>query len=160
MATNYKQASTAAMYDQITGAYLGHLGLQGQTNFAVVLAQDANGNTVGLVGSDGNTYPLNSPILPYADQTFADDDYILAATGIVAAQRGYLSGVELLAGTGITLTLQDCPDAANGRQVWAMPSISSPRLFRFAKAMPFHSGLFATIGGISPSVRFFMSGSL
>ena len=95
----------------------------------------------------------------YADQDFAGDDWTLSATGLVCAQRGYLKGVELLSGTGVTLLLQDSPDVVAGRQIWQIPATSAPRRWDFPKPLPFHTGLFATIGGTSPSVKFILGGS-
>ena len=95
----------------------------------------------------------------YADQEFAGDDWTLSATGLVCAQRGYLKGVELLSGTGVTLLLQDSPDVVAGRQIWQLPATSAPRRWDFPKPLPFHTGLFATIGGTSPSVKFILGGS-
>jgi len=136
---------------------------------------DTNGNPQILLGGNPTVSATTNPVtggieIPsgrqmvestlqqgaYSDQAFPPDDYTLSATGVVAAQRGYLNAVELLSGTGVTLTIRDCPDTAFGRQVWAMPATSGPRRFEFAKPLPYHTGMHATIGGSSPSIRFYV----
>lgn len=109
--------------------------------------------------SDSSVIDKTLTIGAYADQSLPADDYTLSATGVACAQRGFLVGVELLAGTGVTLTLQDCSDAASGRTVWSIPATSAPRRWDFPKPLPFHDGLYATIGGTSPSIKFLLGGS-
>lgn len=109
--------------------------------------------------SDSSVIDKTLTIGRYADQEFTGDDWTLSATGLVCAQRGYLKGVELLSGSGVTLLLQDSPDVVAGRRIWQIPATSAPRRWDFPKPLPFHTGLFATIGGTSPSVKFILGGS-
>lgn len=152
-------------YD-LSGSFTGIVGELQTTMLPSLLSEAAAGGATpvtadaasGALSSGRTSVEKTLLVGAYADQSLPADDYTLSATGVACAQRGFLTGVELLAGTGVTLTLQDCPDAASGRTVWSIPATSAPRRWDFPKPLPFHTGLYATIGGTGPSVKFLFGG--